>query len=641
MGNLLCLCTCTKHRKVFAAREDTEFTAGRPSCRLLPAAKPSEIASPKTEPDFPQSRDGIATSPQQAAMDANQDSHRYNRRLSSEPEAGQPAIPGLTSRPDADCENILDGSECLLESNVKGSVSIYKPPVKCVFTENGVAKCVVGGAKVGEIEQPPSVVLLLVGATGVGKSTLINGIANYVLGVRWEDSFRYKVITDERAVGQAHSQTQRVTIYTFQKQASSPLPYTLTVIDTPGFGDTEGVDRDKQILTELKQFFSVSGINSINAIGFVTQATLARLTPTQRYIFDSIMSIFGKNIANNILLMATFADFRKPPVLEALRKAEVPYHMCFKFNNSALYPVPDDEDAESHDSEAQDNCLSLNKLFWDLCMKGFMNLFDALSHMKARSLCQTTEVLQEREQLALIVKGLQERGLMVIAKIEELIDEQRILNHHHADLEANQTFQYTVHVGEHREEDSMGVITTNCTACHFTCHYNCSCQTPDEKEEFNCAVLLEGKCTVCPEKCKRANHTRSTKLYTRCIVKKLRSSEDITTQCGHKPEMCSQDKLVAKQIELVAAQYYEAFLLVHHAQQTIGRLNALALKPKSISGTECIDVLIQIEEDRREPQYKERVNRLRLIQSEVGQLSEFCEEEYYKRAQQKAQELAK
>ena len=624
---------------MFAAREDTEFTAGRPSCQSLPPAKPSEIASTNTEPDSPQDRDGIATSPQQAAMDANQDSHRYNRRLPSEPEASQPAIPGLISRPDAACESILDGSECLLESNVKGSVSIYKPPVKYA-TEKGVAKCVVGSARADEVEQPPYVVLLLVGATGVGKSTLINGIANYVLGVRWEDSFRYKLITDERAVGQAHSQTQRVTIYTFRKQDSSPLPYTLAVIDTPGFGDTEGVDRDKQILTELKQFFSVSGINSINAIGFVTQATLARLTPTQRYIFDSIMSIFGKNIASNILLMATFADFRKPPVLEALRKAEVPYHMCFKFNNSALYPVPDDEDAVSHDSE--DNWQSMNKLFWDLCMTGFRNLFDALSHMEARSLCQTKEVLQEREKLALIVKGLQQQGLMVIAKIEELIEEQRILNHHHADFEANQKFQYTVHVAENKEEDSMGVVSTNCTACHFTCHHNCSCQTPDEKEDIKCAVLLEGKCEVCPGKCKRANHTRSTKIYTRCIVKKLRSSEDITTQCRHEAEMCSQDKLVAKQRDLVAVQYYEAFLLVHHAQQTIARLNALALKPKSISSTECIDVLIQIEEDRREPQYKERVNRLRLIQSEVGQLSEFCnEDEYYKRAQQKAQELAK
>lgn len=36
--------------------------------------------------------------------------------------------------------------------------------------------------------------IMLVGATGSGKSTLVDGIVNYVLGVRFNDPFRFKLV---------------------------------------------------------------------------------------------------------------------------------------------------------------------------------------------------------------------------------------------------------------------------------------------------------------------------------------------------------------------------------------------------------------------------------------------------------------
>lgn len=40
--------------------------------------------------------------------------------------------------------------------------------------------------------------ILLVGATGTGKSTLVDGFVNYILGVNWNDPFRYTVINLEK-----------------------------------------------------------------------------------------------------------------------------------------------------------------------------------------------------------------------------------------------------------------------------------------------------------------------------------------------------------------------------------------------------------------------------------------------------------
>ena len=54
-------------------------------------------------------------------------------------------------------------------------------------------------------------VIILMGATGSGKSTLIDGMINYIFGVKWKDSFRFKCVRDDNfnVINQTHSQSTK------------------------------------------------------------------------------------------------------------------------------------------------------------------------------------------------------------------------------------------------------------------------------------------------------------------------------------------------------------------------------------------------------------------------------------------------
>lgn len=141
----------------------------------------------------------------------------------------------------------------------------------------------------------------------------------------WEDDFRFQLTKQpETKISQAQCQTMFITAYTFYPTESSRINNPLTIVDTPGFGDTRGIKQDYALIAQIKIFFSLSpphGVDHIDAIGFVVKSASSRLTATQRYIINSIYSIFGKDMEQNIFLMVTFCDHAKPPVLEAIRSS--------------------------------------------------------------------------------------------------------------------------------------------------------------------------------------------------------------------------------------------------------------------------------------------------------------------------------
>ena len=301
----------------------------------------------------------------------------------------------------------------LVQPPEDGKPAVYTLPLRLEHEDkrNKLRKFVVNLGEKGmqlQGETVPEKVMMVVGSAGCGKTTTINAMINYIIGVQWKDDFRLKMIDESssnqvagKIRNQAHSQTQFVSSYTLPYMEGFKIPYNLTIVDTPGFGDTRGIDHDKAITEQIRRFFNTkgsAGIDHVDAICFMAQACNLRLTPTQQYVFDRMLAMFGKDIKKNILALFTFADGQKPQALSAMIEAGIleDESNCFKFNNSALFVANSGEDDEDN----------FDRMFWKMGINSFEKFFQSLAEMEPKSLVLTYQVLDETAQLRALLIGL-------------------------------------------------------------------------------------------------------------------------------------------------------------------------------------------------------------------------------------------
>nr|XP_033810315.1 uncharacterized protein LOC117364795 [Geotrypetes seraphini]XP_033810324.1 uncharacterized protein LOC117364795 [Geotrypetes seraphini] len=500
--------------------------------------------------------------------------------------------------------------QCIHIEKEKKNPSIYKLQLEIKkLDEIGSNQiCTFGNAKKISSDK----VIMVLGATGSGKTTLINGMINYILGVTWKDKFRFKLIDEQTNRSQAESQTSSITAYQLNYQEGFQIPYNLTIIDTPGFGDTRGIDRDRFLLEEIRRFFSIpNGIDHIDAVCFVAQASLARLTHTQKYIFDSILSIFGNDIADNILILVTFADGQKPPVLEAIIASDIPCSKDqtgspahFKFNNSALFahnaannPLHSDEDE------------NFDEMFWKMGTKSLKNFFTAMRQLQTKSLLLTKEVLEERKQLETLVEGLQPQIRAGLTKQEELRNITAALNQNKDKMKANENFEYETSKTVEKREEVTDFIT-NCHKCHYTCHYPCG--IPNDDEKYNCwAMDTYRNCRICPSRCVWNVHFNQKYkwIYENEVVKGTYHDLKKNYESAYGEVMTAEQMF--KQLEAELSGVEEKVLeLINMLSKCLQRLEEIALRPNPLSTPEYIDLLIISEKEEAKPGYQARIKSL-------------------------------
>jgi len=263
---------------------------------------------------------------------------------------------------------------CYKPPLVQRMTNVYLIPIDKQPLVDGVAKCSVSKPYSAIVQEKG---IMVVGWIGIGKSTLINRMVNHILGVKHEENFRFKLVAEN----EIQNGTKSISVYSLHR---STLPFSLTIIDTPGF------EQDRQTLYLIKNLFKSNAVTRLDAVAVVVNYSSVRFPESYTAIFTEI---FAKDVQNNVFIFMTFCDedydsdddneASNAPVLQAMRAIKFPFTSAFRVN---WYKIFDEKR----------NILS--DMFWKMSEHSFNVFFDTLESVEPISIALTKEVLEEKEK---------------------------------------------------------------------------------------------------------------------------------------------------------------------------------------------------------------------------------------------------
>ena len=347
----------------------------------------------------------------------------------------------------------------------------------------------------------PKYKMLLIGETGSGKTSFLNLLCNYGL---------VKKLGFEVGVEHFHSfndiKIENSTAKKMESKTSDAMKYAvslgdddinLEIIDTPGFGDSRGMEEDKKHIKRIID--ALKKEDYVNCVCLIINGRASRMSATLGYVLSEITSILPRTIIDNIIVVFTNTTglLQLNFNLGALNPyfgRELQHSFCIE-NPYCLFEKANEKKgliskellAESLKDEFEKAAKALNKLFTTMKSfemvhtKDFLRLYRKKEEIEV-TITTTLTKYNNQSQLDELIKK-------TTKKIGDAVSEKEF--HKEFKHRRTRTERITVHTDYHN---------TLCSApgCTSNCHEHCSLSRILDSNKFkDCACISGNYCKEC------------------------------------------------------------------------------------------------------------------------------------------------
>uniref|UniRef100_T1IKP7 Uncharacterized protein n=1 Tax=Strigamia maritima TaxID=126957 RepID=T1IKP7_STRMM len=293
--------------------------------------------------------------------------------------------------------------------------------------------------------------ILIMGATGVGKSTWINSFINYLAFSSLEDASKHGLlavtstkfeVTDENDIthtirfgedknevlepGQSATQDVRAHIF--------PIGNTLLrMIDTPGIGDVRGVEQDKENLKKILKYLST--LKSLNGICILLKPNESRLNVLFEFCIKELLTHLHQNATKNIVFCFTHSrgTFYKPgdtrsPLGELLWKNQIDLEL----NKDTMYCMDNESFrflcAATQGVEFRDSVKKSFAESWNVSVEETNRLISYIKTLEPHFINDTISLNDARKNIVCLTKPIADISKNIQTNLAMIKDKQEMLS---------------------------------------------------------------------------------------------------------------------------------------------------------------------------------------------------------------------